>query len=182
MRIVNEAPTNRTISAIQAILVAGLWLLTTTQLAVAQSGNPPAAQATPVVVSDDEVNRLASRMYCPVCENVPLDVCPTQACAQWRELIREKLALGWDDQAVIAYFADQYGDRVLAEPPLRGLNWLVYILPVLALVIALMRVGRMFSAARQAERSPLRRTGPAGEMEDAYLKRIEDEIRRYEER
>ena len=42
----------------------------------------------PNVPSDDEVNAIARKMYCPVCENVPLDVCPTQACMEWRELIR----------------------------------------------------------------------------------------------
>ena len=41
--------------------------------------------------TDDEVNAVASQLYCPVCENIPLDVCPTQACEQWRATIREKL-------------------------------------------------------------------------------------------
>src|SRR5512135_3225730 len=84
------------------------------------------AQPTP---SDDQVNRVAKQLYCPVCENIPLDVCPTQACQEWRDLIRQKLALGWSDQQIKDYFALQYGDRVLAEPPRRGLNWLVYFLP-----------------------------------------------------
>ncbi|MFN2293577.1 MAG: cytochrome c-type biogenesis protein CcmH, partial [Candidatus Promineifilaceae bacterium] len=39
-------------------------------------------------VTDDEVNEVARDVYCPVCENTPLDVCQTQACADWRELIR----------------------------------------------------------------------------------------------
>jgi len=84
---------------------------------------PGYAQTEPPV-SDDEVNRLASELYCPACENVPLEVCPTKACAQWRELIREKLALGWNDEEIKAYFATQYGDQVLAVPPRRGFNWL----------------------------------------------------------
>ena len=50
-----------------------------------------AQQPTP---SDDEVNAIARQLYCPVCENTPLDVCPTQACAQWRDLIRQMLAEG----------------------------------------------------------------------------------------
>ena len=66
------------------------------------------------VPSDDEVNAIAKDLYCPVCENVPLDVCPTQACAQWRALIREKLIDGWSEQQIKQYFVDQYGDRVLA--------------------------------------------------------------------
>jgi cytochrome c-type biogenesis protein CcmH len=40
-----------------------------------------AQQPTP---SDDQVNAIARQLYCPVCENTPLDVCPTTACHQWR--------------------------------------------------------------------------------------------------
>ena len=60
---------------------------------------PPAALAQQPTPSDDEVNAIAKQLFCPVCENTPLDVCPTQACAQWRELIREKLAAGWSEAA-----------------------------------------------------------------------------------
>jgi len=35
--------------------------------------------------SDDEVNAIARQLFCPICQNIPLDVCPTQACADWRE-------------------------------------------------------------------------------------------------
>jgi cytochrome c-type biogenesis protein CcmH len=79
-------------------------------------------------VSDDEVNQVAQGLYCPVCENIPLDVCPTQACAQWRELIRDKLSQGWSKKQIEDYFVEQYGDRVLAVPPKTGLNWLIYAL------------------------------------------------------
>lgn len=91
----------------------------------AQSENP----------TDDEVNAIARELYCPVCENVPLDICPTQACAQWRGLIKEKLVQGWNKDQIKQYFVDQYGDRVLAQPPARGLNWLVYILPPLFFLV-----------------------------------------------
>lgn len=51
---------------------------------LAQDGTP----------TDDEVNKIAKQLYCPVCESTPLDICPTEACRQWRELIREMLADG----------------------------------------------------------------------------------------
>jgi cytochrome c-type biogenesis protein CcmH/NrfF len=44
--------------------------------------------------SDDQVNAIAKQLYCPVCENTPLDVCPTDACKEWREEIRGMLAEG----------------------------------------------------------------------------------------
>jgi cytochrome c-type biogenesis protein CcmH len=93
-----------------------------------------AASAQAPTPSEDDVNAIARQLYCPVCENVPLDVCSTQACAQWRQVIRDKLAEGWTEAQIKQYFVDQYGVRVLAAPPASGFNWLAYLLPALALV------------------------------------------------
>jgi cytochrome c-type biogenesis protein CcmH len=84
-------------------------------------------------VSDDEVNAVAKKLYCPVCENTPLDVCPTQACKDWRELIRQQLSEGWTEAQVLDYFSANYGVRVLAQPPAQGFTTLVWILPVVGL-------------------------------------------------
>jgi cytochrome c-type biogenesis protein CcmH len=86
-------------------------------------------------VTDDQVNEVAKDLFCPVCESTPLDVCPTQACADWRELIRTQLAEGKTKEEVQAYFARQYGDGVLADPPKRGFNLVLWVLPVLGVVI-----------------------------------------------
>src|SRR5512136_1359796 len=93
-----------------------------------------AQQPTP---SDDQVNAIARQLYCPVCENIPLDVCPTTACAQWRELIRQKLADGWNEQQIKDYFVQQYGARVIGSPPAKGINWLVYLVPPIAFIAGL---------------------------------------------
>src|ERR1044072_6329778 len=44
--------------------------------------------------TDDEVNRIAKQLYCPVCESTPLDVCPTEACRQWRGPVRPPIFKG----------------------------------------------------------------------------------------
>lgn len=136
-----------------------------------------AAAQTPQPVSDNDVNRVAGQMYCPVCENIPLDVCPTQACAQWRDLIREKLAMGWSDQQVKDYFVAQYGDRVLAEPPRRGLNWLVYILPPIFFVAGAFILYRVLRGMRRATAQP-KITPAADQQKDPYMNRLEEELRR----
>ena len=118
------------------LLVAGL-LVSFAHTAYAQEPQP-----TP---SDNDVNRVASQMYCPVCENIPLDVCPTQACSEWRELIRLKLSEGWSDEQIRQYFAVQYGDRVLNEPPRRGLNWLVYLVPAVFFFGGVLVLGRVLN-------------------------------------
>jgi cytochrome c-type biogenesis protein CcmH len=134
------------------------------------------AQDTP---SDDEVNDIAKDIYCPVCENTPLDVCPTQVCSQWRELIREQLSMGWSGSQIRQYFVDQYGDRVLSTPPARGLNWLVYILPPLAILAGAFILVRTI---RNWKKPPLVDTGietADGDFEegDEYVARLEQELR-----
>jgi len=130
------------------------------------------AQAQVPTPSDDDVNRVARQLYCPVCENVPLDVCPTQACADWRADIRERLAQGWTDEQIKTYFAQQYGDRVLAQPPARGLNLLLYLLPLLALGAGAAIIYRFLS--RPAHPSiPLAASPPA----DEYAARLEKEVK-----
>ncbi len=94
------------------------------------------AQATtPGYPTDDDVNRVAKQLYCPVCPNTPLDVCETQACQDWRAQIRDQLSTGWTEQQVIDYFVAQYGERVLAEPQRKGFTSLVWLFPVIAAML-----------------------------------------------
>ena len=166
----------------QRMSSAHVWLMPLLALAVliAAGVTTSKAAAQAPTPSDNDVNRVASQLYCPVCENIPLDVCGTQACAQWRDLIRQKLAAGWSDEQIKQYFAAQYGDRVLAEPPRKGLNWLVYVLPPLlllggaGLVYSVMRRMRNKAAANQ-EQSPGEQ--PAA-PENPYYLRLEEELKK----
>jgi cytochrome c-type biogenesis protein CcmH len=158
------------------LLTLALWLL------------PLPAAAQQEQPTDDEVNAIAKGLYCPVCENVPLDVCPTLACKQWRETIREKLALGWSKEQIEDYFVAQYGDRVLAAPPPSGLNWLVYVLPPLAFLAGAAILTQAVRSWRRptpsAPGSEHGAAGPAasgsesGTADDPYLRQLEEELRR----
>ena len=116
------------------LLSIAFFSIATTAIAQDNTPTPPPPEEVREVTAD-EVNKIAREVYCPVCESTPLDVCQTQACADWREVIRTKLANGESTQDVYDYFAEQYGDRVLATPPREGLNWLLWIMPIAAVVI-----------------------------------------------
>ncbi len=131
-------------------------------------------------VTDDEVNRLASELYCPVCENVPLEVCPTKACAQWRELIREKMALGWSDEQIKEYFATQYGEQVLAVPPRRGFNWLIYVVPPLLVIIGGLLVARIIKRSRKLPPLPASNPDRPSPDQEELLSEVEQDLRRNE--
>jgi cytochrome c-type biogenesis protein CcmH len=152
-------------------LVVLLSALISTVSVYAQNGDPG-------IPSDDEVNAIAKQLYCPVCENIPLDVCGTQACAQWRELIREKLSEGWNETQIKNYFVDQYGDRVLAAPPARGLNWLVYIVPPVAILAGAYILYRAFKAWQKPLPEAASDASLSQEPQsDEYVQRLEEQLR-----
>jgi len=131
--------------------------------------------------TDDEVNAVAKQLYCPVCENIPLDACGTQACEQWRGVIRDKLAEGWTDDQIKDYFVVQYGDRVLAEPPRTGFNWIVYIVPMVIFVgggflfYRGIKLWRATGQDRNVRREEKKVTKPEGPSDDD-LRRVEEEL------
>jgi cytochrome c-type biogenesis protein CcmH len=147
-----------------------LFSILFTGVGLAQGSTPP---------TDDEVNAIAHKLYCPVCESTPLDVCPTDACKDWRQLIRTMLSDGKTEDQILQHFVDQYGDKVLAQPPHTGLNWLIYILPpaiILAGALLLFRSlkewtkPKAVSAVSGEERSEA--------ASDDYVARLEEELKK----
>jgi cytochrome c-type biogenesis protein CcmH len=150
---------------------------------------PVLAQEPTVPISDDEVNEVAKQLYCPICESTPLDVCATQACADWREVIRTKLAEGQTTEDIKAYFELQYGPQALAEPPRSGFTQWVWILPVIAVVVGAFFFIR-YVRSLQGGADAVVVFGPDGEgqaldspsanepaAQDDYRARIESELR-----
>lgn len=131
--------------------------------------------------TDDEVNAIAKQLYCPVCENTPLDVCPTEACRQWRELIRDQLAEGKTEAEIKQYFVANYGARVLSEPPRTGFNWLVYIIPPVLILLGAVMLFNAFRAwtkpkSAEAGAGPVKEAGTLS-SDDEYIKRLEEELK-----
>lgn len=154
------------------VLVAGLAVLL---LFTRVTQAAPAAQSGGSDATPNDVNRVAKQLYCPVCPNTPLNVCETQACKDWRELIRQKLSSGSTDQEVIDYFVAQYGPRVLASPPAQGFNLLVWIVPgaaFLAGAVGLAVVLRTWSRRRGMIRVRVPAPRP-DELPAEYVARIE---------
>ena len=130
--------------------------------------------------SDNEVNAIARLLFCPICQNTPLDVCPTQACADWRELIRQMLAEGNTPNEIKQYFVDHYGARVLSEPPQTGLNWLVYVVPPVAFIFGALLLFQTFRAWKRLPKEPAsgETGGPSPGKKDEYVSRLEEELRK----
>lgn len=160
--------------------IAVFWIFTLLSIMLLPASPSFAQDNSPPQPSDNMVNAIAKQMYCPVCENTPLDVCPTQACEEWRGLIRDKLALGWSEDQIKTYFVEQYGDRVLAAPPAQGFNWFVYLIPPLGFIAGLFLIYKAFTTYRKPAQKQNSQTINAVEN-DPYVQRLEDELQNYQE-
>lgn len=131
------------------------------------------------IPTDDEVNAIAKKLYCPVCPNTPLDVCETKACEDWRAQIRDELSEGWSEQQILDYFVAQYGERVLAEPQRRGFTSLVWALPVIAVLLGVFIVWQVLRGWRKdCSHAPINK--PVSNISPETLARIEKELKEIE--
>jgi cytochrome c-type biogenesis protein CcmH len=150
------------------LLLSGI----STSIVSAQDSNPP---------TDDEVNAVAHKLYCPVCASTPLDVCPTDACKDWRQLIRTMLSEGKTEDEILRQFEDQYGARVLAEPPKQGFYWLAYLLPpalILAGAILLFRSLKEWTRPKVAPAGLDAGSTKSLPDKDKYVTRLEEELKK----
>ena len=131
---------------------------------------------TPVLAQEATVSDIAKQLVCPNCGST--------ACAGrdafWIPLIEQKLAQGLSEEQIIQSFVAQYGEWVLASPPKRGFNLVVWLLPFAAIlgggvviylaVKAWVRRGRQLPSITGAE-----------EEDEEYRKRLEKELEEFSE-
>lgn len=88
---------------------------------------------------------VASTLRCPVCQGESIQDSPSELAQQMRAVVRDRLRSGQSPEQVKAYFVSRYGEWILLEPKMSGLNIFLYAVPVvlviggLALVFVLVR-------------------------------------------
>ncbi|MFN8527752.1 MAG: cytochrome c-type biogenesis protein CcmH [Anaerolineae bacterium] len=155
------------------ILVLGVWAAL--PINAQEATRIPVTPVTPV--TDDDVNRLANRLYCPVCPNETLDACRTEACAQWRAEIRAQLETGATDQQVIDHFIARFGQRVIGSPQDPALQALAIGAPIVIAGIALGLGVVTFLRWRQRRPAEASVLPAANSVDDDYRARMEQDLR-----
>lgn len=159
------------------VIAVALGLFLAPTLYAQESTPTPTA---PTNVSADEVNAVASELWCPLCSGVRLDACELKACEQMRDVIAIKLSEGENTDSIRDYFVAQYGPQVLGEPPWDRF-WLAWVLPFVVLAI-----GGYFlwNTMRRMVRKPASvaatsTSTPATAPEDEYSRKLAEELKRY---
>jgi cytochrome c-type biogenesis protein CcmH len=97
---------------------------------------------------DVEAKRVGGLLRCPVCQGLSVADSPVGMAVDMREQVRDMVAAGYDEEQVLAYFETSYGEFVRLEPPLRGVNWIVWAGPLAALLAGAGIVARVLRAPR----------------------------------
>lgn len=84
---------------------------------------------------------VASQIRCVQCQGVSIEDSPTDLAKEMKQIIRDQLAAGRSPEEVKAYFVERYGEWILLNPPAKGLNLVVYVLPILGLLGGAVVVG-----------------------------------------
>ena len=84
---------------------------------------------------------VAALLRCPVCQGLSVADSPSEMAINMKAQVRAMLARGYSQEQIERYFVRSYGEFVLLKPKFRGVNSLVWLLPVAALVLGIAVVG-----------------------------------------
>lgn len=96
-----------------------------------------AGEAQPVAEDpalEERVMALSHSLRCLVCQNQSIAESNAPLAVDLRNQVREQFQAGKDEDQVVDYLVDRYGDFVLYLPPFKGATLLLWIGPALLLV------------------------------------------------
>jgi cytochrome c-type biogenesis protein CcmH len=130
---------------------------------------------------------VADKLMCLCGCNAVLSECPHQDCG-WgipeKQYITEQLAAGQSEEDLIQYYAQKFGDQVLAAPSKSGFNMTAWVVPFAILILGaggLYFLVRMWAVKRRedAANGALSAAVVAGLPED-QARRLDDELRNFD--
>ena len=124
------------------------WLAIVALVLVALVRN--AVDDGPARTTEERVQSVAATMKCPVCESQSVADSDAAAAQAIRTEIARRVEQGESDSEIRTAIADAYGEDIQLTPSASGFAGLVWILPVVALVLALAGLSAAFARWRRA--------------------------------
>ena len=138
---------------------------------------PPEGNKVPESAVNELAKEIDTKLRCPVCQGVSIADSPSGMATKMREQVRDLVTKGYSEEQIISYFERSYGEFVRLEPPLRGLNVMLWILPGVVLL------GGAWFVFRKANQPLAAAATPGSAPEGAPVaKDVDPELAKYLER
>lgn len=114
------------------ILLIGAVLVFSALNGLAVAVEPDEKLDDPVL--EERARVISQGLRCVVCQNQTIDDSSAPLARDLRLIIRERLVAGDNDEEVVAFVVNRYGDFVLLKPPFQGETYLLWFGPALILL------------------------------------------------
>ena len=105
------------------------------------------------LLANDQVYQVSNELMCPVCQGQTVAESNSELAISMRKVIENKVNQGESKEKILEYFVNQYGDNILAKPPLKGFNLFLWIIPpfilLLSILLWILRVRASRSSKKQ---------------------------------
>jgi cytochrome c-type biogenesis protein CcmH len=122
-----------------------------------------------------QTHRVGSLLRCPVCQGMAVADSPSEMAVNMKHQVRELLARGYTEEQILKYFELSYGQFVLLRPKFEGVNSMVWLMPIIALLIG---GGVVFVTLKRLEKSPASKPTTDSQQptteQDPYLARVRE--------
>ena len=132
---------------------------------------------------DNQIREISYLLMCPVCQGQTVAESNSELATQMRAIIKQKLEEGESKEEIIAYFVNRYGETILGAPPPKGANWLIWVLPALALLFGGAGIA-IFLHKSKSEKDKRKTKAifnePQVQAESKYLEKLDEELKEFE--
>ena len=108
---------------------------------------PPLFDPPDATTAESRTERISSGLRCPVCQGLSVADSNADAARAMHTRIAELVAQGYSEDQIVDYFVGRYGSWVRLEPPREGLNWVIWVGPVVLFVVGAAVVARQVGGA-----------------------------------
>lgn len=136
---------------------------------------PP--QGTPLAGQQlvQRTHEVSALLRCPVCQGMAVADSPAEMAVNMKAQVHELLQRGYTEEQILKYFELSYGQFVLLRPKFEGVNRLVWLLPVGALLLGITIVVLTLKKLESRTEAPqTSNQQPATPTDDPYLARVRD--------
>ena len=92
----------------------------------------------------NKTREIAQNIKCLVCQNQSIDESNSELAKDLKNLIKEKLESGLNEDQVYNFLSERYGDSILLKPPLNTTTILLWFLQFIILVFSSIYITKFF--------------------------------------